>query len=417
MMPVNTRPRRSRAAAAAAATLAVLLANGCGKQEPVQAKQDTAPVTVKTAPVSSREIQRVVESVGTLFPFDETVVSAEIAGRVIEVRADLGDRVAKGQPLIRVSQEEQQYLVQQNEAQLRMTLERLGLKNERDRVKDVSETPDVRRAQADLLDAEQRFKRVRSLVDQGIGSQQELDQAQARLKVTQAEYDSAVNQVRNLVQEAERSRAVLDLQRKKLRDTTVYAPFDGAVKDRQVATGTYVQPNSPLLTLVKVNPIRLRLEIPERMAPWIRNGQTADVMMEAFGDRRFVGKIWRISPTVDQSKRTFIVEALIENPAGELKPGSYAKARLATTKRETVLVVPIKAVNYVLGANRAYVVRNDVIDAREVKLGDRYETEVEILEGVKEGEVVATNQLNRLDTGVKVRVAGGEAVSERRNSD
>jgi multidrug resistance efflux pump len=314
----------------AAGAIATGLLTGCSRKPVVEAKKDSAPVQVRVAPVTSRHITRNVESVGTLFPFDETVISAEIEGRVVEVPADLGDEVRKGQALVRISDEEQKYVVAQTEAQLRMALERLGLNSEKDRLGDVRETSDVRRAQADLTEAEQRFKRVRVLVDQGIGSQQELDQAQSRFKVAQAAYDQAVNSVRNVMREVDRSRASLELQRKKLRDTTVYAPFNGRVKERQVTPGAYVRPNTPLITLVKVDPIRLRLEVPERMAPWIRVGQVAQVTMEAFGDRQLRGKVWRISPTVDQSKRTFIVEALIDNPASVLKPVSFAYARLPT---------------------------------------------------------------------------------------
>ena len=128
--------------------------------------------------------------------------------------------------------------------------------------------------------------------------------------------------------------------------------------------------------------------------------------MEAFGDRKFQGKVWRISPTVDQSKRTFIVEALIDNPKGELKPGSYARASLPTNKSETVKLVPARAVAYVFGSNKAYVVTSaKTIEAREVKLGDRFDQHVEILEGVEDGEKVAVTQLARLDTGAKVAVS------------
>jgi multidrug efflux pump subunit AcrA (membrane-fusion protein) len=366
------------------------------------AKPEAGPLKVKVASVQTRQIQRTVESVGTLFPYDETVIAAEIDGRVMNVLVDLGDRVAKGQPLVRISEEEQKYVVQQNEAQLMMALERLGVQGDVEKV-DVKETSDVRRAHADLVDAEQRHTRVKSLVDQGIASQQDLDAAQARYKATQAAYDQAVNQVRNLLQEVARSRASLQLQKKKLADTTVYAPFAGAVKERQVTPGSYVRLNSPLITLVKVDPIRLRLEVPERMAPWIRTGQVADVTLEAYGDRVFRGRVWRISPTVDQAKRTFVVEALIDNPGGELKPGSYAKARLATNKVESIRVVPAQAIAYVLGSNKAYVVRDGKIDAREVKLGERFETDVEIVEGLEESESVAVTQLNRLDSGVKVQ--------------
>ncbi len=387
---------------AAASTLAVA---GCGRQQPVQARQDTGPVEIRIASVKTREIQRIVESVGTLYPYDEVIVSAEIDGPVREVLADLGDSVKEGQVLARISDEEQNYLVAQNEAQLRQSLERLGLKSEKEKVRDVRETPDVRRAQADLVDAQQRFDRTRRLVDQRIGSQQDFDQAEARYKAMQAAYDSTVYQTRNLIQEVERFKAVLDLQRKKLRDTVVRAPFAGAVKERQVTAGQYVRVNTPLFTLVKTDPIRLRIEVPERMAPWVREEQTAEVSVEAFGERKFQGRIWRISPTVDQSKRTFIVEALIRNPGSELKPGSYAKARIRTSKVEEIRLIPFRSVNYVLGSYKAYVVNGAAVEGREVKLGDRFDQDVEVIEGLNAGDRIATTQLARLDTGVKVRVA------------
>ncbi|MDX2152047.1 MAG: efflux RND transporter periplasmic adaptor subunit [Bryobacteraceae bacterium] len=382
-----------------------LLLASCNKQQKVEARPETGPVKVQAASVAAKDLRRIVDSVGTLFPYEEVVVSAEVDGRVEQVNVDLGDAVSTGQVLVRISDEEQKYLVAQNEAQLRQALEKLGLSAENDQVKDIRETPEVRRAQADLFEAEQRFKRVRALVDQGIGAANELDQAKARYDALRAGYDATLNQTRNLIQDVQRSRAVLELQRKKLRDTVVKAPFAASVKERQVTMGQYVRANSPLFTLVKTDPIRLRIEVPERMAPWIRTGQRAEVLVEAFADRKFEGKVWRISPTVDQSKRTFIVETLIANPAGALKPGSYARARLETEKVERVVVVPRKAVNYVFGANKTYVVSSGVVEARDVKLGDPYGESVEILEGVKEGEQVAVSQLSRLDTGVRVAIA------------
>lgn len=402
-----------------AACVSVSLAvSSCTKQPPVQAKQDSGPVQINAASVTSREIRRIVQSVGTLFPFDEGVISAEIDGRVSEVTADLGDRVSKGQVLVRISDEEQKYLVAQMEAQLRMSMERVGLRNENDRITDITQSTEVRRARADLDDAEQHYKRIRSLVDQGIGSRAELDQAQARFKALQAAYDQTINGARNLLQDIERNKASLELQRKKLRDTIVYAPFAAAVKEKTVTVGQFVRVNTPLFTLVKTDPIRLRLEVPERMAPWIKTGQVADVTVEAFGERKFVGKVWRISPTVEQTKRTFIVEALIDNPAGELKPGSYARASLPTNKIERAKLVPTRAVAYVFGSNKTYVVTPaGTIEARDVKLGDRFDQSVEILEGLEDGEKIAVTQLNRLDTGTRVAVSEAAADKQSRKGD
>ncbi len=388
----------------------VLCLTACGRQPPVQAKQAKGdPIPVAVTKVHSRQIQRSVDGIGTLFPFDEAIISAEIDGRVDRVLVDLGDAVNEGQEMVHIADEEQRYLLAQNEAQLRSSLERLGLKHENDRVADINETPDMRRARADLFDAEQRYKRTRELRDQGIGSQQDLDQAQARYQAMQATLDSMGNQTRNLIQEVERFKAIVDLQKKKLRDTTVRAPFRAYVKDRRVAVGQFVNSNTPLITLVKTDPIRLRLEIPERMAPWVKNGQMVQVSVEAFADRKFEGKIWRISPTVDQTKRTFVAEALIPNGTSQLKAGSYARANVPTEKMERVLLVPAMAVSYILGANKSYVVKDGGVEVRDVRIGDRFGPDVEILEGLKEGEDVATTELTRLDDGVKVRiVAPGE---------
>src|SRR5207244_1232899 len=144
-----------------------------------KAKPHPGPSGVRATNVTVKNLQRDVEATGTLFPYEEVIVSSEIDGRVTEVGADLGDAVQKDQPLVRVSDEEQRYLVAQNEAQLRQSLERLGLKNEKDRVTDIKATPEVRRAQADLTDAEQRYARARSLTEQSIGSRQDLDAAEA----------------------------------------------------------------------------------------------------------------------------------------------------------------------------------------------------------------------------------------------
>jgi RND family efflux transporter MFP subunit len=378
---------------------------GCNKQV---ADQTTAkasgPVTVRTVAAKGREIQRIVESVGTFYPMEEAIISAEVDGRAEEVKKDLGDLVEAGEILVRINDEEQRYQVAQSEAQLRQSLERLGLKDEKQRLTDPREAPDVRRAQAELNEAEQRLKRIRSLVDQNIGAKSELDQANAREQAMRAAYDSTINQTRNLMQEVERFKAILDLQRKKLRDATVKAPFRAYVKERQVTVGQYLRANTPLFVLVKTDPIRLRVEIPERMAPWIKVNQLVDISVEAFQNRKFQGKIWRISPTVDQNKRTFVAEVLVSNTAGELKPGSYARAHVPTSRTERVTVLPQRAVYYIMGANKAFVVKDGVVEAREVKMGDRFENDVEILEGVADGETVAVTQLSKLDTGIKVSV-------------
>ena len=172
-------------------------------------------------------------------------------------------------------------MLAQTEAQLRMAMERVGFGTRMIECKDIREASEVRRAQADLFDAEQHYKRIRSLVDQGIGSKAELDQAQSRFKAQQAAYDATINQARNLLQDIERNKASLELQRKKFRDTTVYAPFAAAIKERQVRRANMFGRILLCLFSSRLTQSGCGLEIPERMAPWIRTGQVADVNVEA----------------------------------------------------------------------------------------------------------------------------------------
>lgn len=366
--------------------------------------KDGEPVAVKVARVNTEEIERRVEAVGTLLAFEETTISSEAEGRVTEVLADLGDRVKRGQTLATIHPEEQQYAVAQQEAQLSQALDRLGVKTETERIPDINTVPEVRKAAADLFEAEQRYNRTRDLVEQQIASRQDLDQAEARFKAARANYDFTVHQVQNLVSQVAQFRATVALARKRLRDTRVDAPYDGSVKERLVHPGQAVRPQTPLFVLVNADPLRLRAEVPEKMAPWVRVGNGVEVRVEAYLDRVFHGKVSRISPAVDEAKRTFAVEALIPNGAGLLRPGFYSRAMIQTQKRERVLSIPVSAVLYAYGTNKAFVVDSGRAAARDLKLGERVGEKVEVVEGLHGDEQVVVSDLERLDHGTPLLV-------------
>lgn len=387
--------------------LATLSLVSCGRTRPTTAGaagQPGKPVAVRVARVAVEDIERRVEVVGTLQAFEEVTVSSDVEGRITEVLSDLGDRVRRGQKLAVIHPEEQQYVVDQQQAQLRQALDRLGLKNENDRVMDINEVPEVRKAAADLFEAEQRYKRVRELVAQQIASPQDLDQADARFRSTQANLDYTVRQAQNLVSQVAQFKASLDLARKRLRDTVIEAPFDGSIRERLVHPGQYVKQDTALYQLVNADPLRLRVEVPERMAPWINAGSDVEVAVEAHPGRVFHGKVSRISPAVDEQKRTFAIEALIPNGQSILKPGFYSKATIQTHKHEQVITIPPGAVMYAYGTNRAFVIDAGKASAREVKLGERVGNKVEVVEGLKGGEQIAITEVEKLDSGTPVVV-------------
>jgi len=365
-----------------------------------------APVKVKVAPVERREQRRTVEAVGSLFAYDEVVVSSEVEGRVEEVMADVGDRIAKGQVLARIAPTELELTVEQQRAALQQARARLGLRDGEADAKDVRQSAEVKKAAADLADAEQRFRRAESLLETGVIARQVYDEAESRYKAAKAAYDLAVQQVENLRASMQQSQATLNLAAKKLRDAQVRAPFAGQIKTRLVTVGQYLKVQTPVMAIVNVDPLRVRLNVPEKMAPWVRVGREVKINLEAFPGRDFTGRISRINPAVDEKTRTFEIEALVSNPAGELKPGSFVKAAIPSDKVDPILTIPQSAALYLFGAYKVFVVQGHTLKEREVRLGDHFGDRLEVIEGLQPDEKVAVSEGGQvLKDGMEVEVA------------
>lgn len=360
---------------------------------------------VRLLTVEQQQQRRAVETVGSLLAHDEVTVSSEAEGRVEQVLVDVGDRVARGQVLARVSPVELQLTVEQQQAALRQSRARLGLSEKDGELKDVRDAAEVKKADADLADAEQRFKRAQSLLETGVIARQVFDEAETKYKAAKATYDLAAQQVENLRASMQQTQATLNLANKRLRDTAIRAPFAGQIKSREVTVGQYLKIQTPVVSLVNVDPLRVRLAVPEKMSPWVRVGRELTLTLEAFPGREFKGRVARINPAVDEKTRTFEIEGLVANPRGELKPGSFIKSTIQSDKVDSILSIPYSAAAYLFGVYKVFVVEGAKVKEREVKLGDRFGDRVEILEGLRANEkfVVAENGL-LLKEGMEVEV-------------
>lgn len=361
---------------------------------------------VKAVAVEQRQQGRAVEAVGSLYAYDEVTVSSEAEGRVEEVMVDVGDRVDKGQTLARVSPVEFQLTVDQQQAALRQARARLGLAETDGELKDARQAAEVKKAAADLTDAEQKYKRAQSLLETGVIPRQQYDEAEARYKAAKATYDLAMQQVENMRASMQQTQASLNLANKRLRDTQIRAPFAGHVKSREVTTGQYLKVQTPVMTIVNVDPLRARLNVPEKMSPWVRVGREVKLSLEAFPGREFSGRVSRINPSVDEKNRTFEIEALVSNRGAELKPGSFVKATIQSDKVDQILVIPYNAAAYLFGAYKVFVLQGQTIKEREVKLGDRLGDLVEVIEGLRADEKVAVSAGgSQLKDGMEVEIA------------
>jgi RND family efflux transporter MFP subunit len=404
--------RRSRATAAACALVLLFAAAACKSEYPASGQQRGAgegrgggggePRQVKVGHVEQLPVGASVNVTGTLAAQDEATLSVKVPGRVSTLSVDLGSVVRRGQVVAQVEQQDYRLRVQQAEAALQQARARLGLQPQGDDDRfDPEVTGTVRQARAVLEEARQNRARVVSLVESGVVPRAEYESADAAFKVAQGRYQDAVEEIRNRQALLSQRRTELSLARQSLADTVVVAPFEGLVQERHASVGEYLGAAAPVVTVVRVNPLRFRGEVPERDAAAVRAGQSVRVTVE--GDRGlYVGRIVRLSPTINQQSRVLVVEAEIANP-GSLRPGGFARAEIVTNSGDVAVTVPANAVVTFAGIEKVITVENGKAKEKPVTTGRRADTWTEVLSGVDVGEAVVLDPGN-LQSGQPVNI-------------
>src|SRR5712671_712989 len=383
---------------------AALSTLGCSKSETAQARgRDAAAKPVTPEVVRLEKVKRTVELVGTLAAVDQVTISSEADGKVSRILADLGDRVTAGQTLIQVDREKQQYTLDQQKATLERALAQLGALDPQ-HLPPAEKTPDVQKAAADLAQAKQAFDRTNELFKRTLVPQQMLDDAGTAVQSKQASYDLALQNAKNLRASIQASEASMKLADRQLRDTEIRAPFDGYVEKRLVNLGELVKAQMPVMAVVRVDPLKVIAEIPEKMAPWIKDGQPVELHVDAYPERTFIGKVSRISPAVNTATRAFPFEALVPNKDAVLKPGTFTRVHIESGKVDTVMTLPYAVLQYRYGVNRVFVIDGDKLVVRELKVGERLGDRIEIVSGVQAGDRVAAKDVDKLTDGMKVTV-------------
>ncbi|HTM24399.1 MAG TPA: efflux RND transporter periplasmic adaptor subunit [Vicinamibacterales bacterium] len=378
---------------------------GCGGTAQATRKSEAGDaVPVKVARVERIELRRSVEAVGTLAAHDQATVSAEVAGRVARLAADMGDRVKAGAPLVLLDEERLRYHAVEQRAALDQTRAKLGARG--DQLPSSEQTPDVLSAAAKHAQARQAYERARALAEKHLVSREDLERAETDLQTATAAHEAAIAAERQLRAEVVAREATLNAATRDLKDATIRAPFDGVVAERMVSEGQYVNAQSPVMRLVRLHPLRLTAEVPEKFGPAIRVGQAIELRTDAFPDAPVKGTITRISPDVNLKSRAFNIEADVPNEQGALKPGTFARLKIATNKVDQAIVVPATAIQTRYGTSVAFVVRDGKLLASEVKLGDRLGPRVEITGGLEPGQTIVADGVDGLTAGMAVAPKG-----------
>jgi RND family efflux transporter MFP subunit len=371
---------------------------------------------VRVVQVTEQQVPRSVQAVGSLFALDESVISAQVEGRVEKVLADVGDRVAQGQVLVTLDPVELKFELDRQRAAVLQVRARLGIGAADPLPRDPAQVASVQRAAADMFDAEQKFRRAEQLYKEKLISQQQLDEASSRFNGARATHELALQEVEQLKAQLRASETAAQLAEKKLSDASIRAPFPGAIKERRVSAGEFLRVQSPVAVVVRTDTLRARLAVPEKWAGVVKTGATVEVRVEAFPNEAFHGKVSRINPTVSQETRTFEVEALIPNGGNRLKPGFFIQATIPSDLTEKVLMVPERAVTYRYGIYKVFVMKDSKVEEREIQAGARKDAQVEILKGLAAGERVAMAVKGELFSGASVTEAPAKEAKETKGS-
>jgi RND family efflux transporter MFP subunit len=379
--------------------------SGCKSGYPASASpagKNAAARQVKTERVVEMPVGQTVTVNGTLAAYDQTTVSIKVPGRVKSISVDLGSVVRRGQLIAQIEPEDYQLRVEQAAAALAQARARLGLSVEGgDPRFDPEQTATVRQARAVLNQAKFDRDRALKLVEQGVIARAEFDSVDAAYKVAQGRYQDALEEIRNRQGMLAQRQSELSLAQQQMIATSVYAPLDGIVQEKRTSVGEYLAAGSPVANIVKMDPLRLRAEVPERNAHAIRSGQNVRVTVEG-DDNVYQGQIKRLSPVLSEQNRILVVEADVRNN-GKLRPGSFAHADIVTSDNSMAVTVPSKSVVVFAGIEKVITVQNGKAVERPITTGRRINEWTEVLAGIKVGESVIIDPGN-LQSGQAVNV-------------
>jgi RND family efflux transporter MFP subunit len=390
---------------------AVALSHGCSGSDPAASDRtagvDPAPRSVKTVPVAAQPLTRTITITGTLAAEDQVSLAFKVAGRVDKVLVDLGSVVKENQIVATLVPTDYELKVRQAEAALIQARVRLGLPPDGESdVVEADNTALVRQRRAVVQEARLNRDRTKTFFDRGLSAKATLQSAEASLEVAEGEYQDALEEIRNRQGVLSQRRSELEIARQQLQDAVLRSPLDGAVRERQVSVGEYRAPGTPVMTVVRTHPLRLKLAVPERDTPGLKTGLAVRVRVE--GDtHQYEATLERIGAAVDEANRTLPIEAVVANRQDVLRPGQFATAEIVISQRDPALVVPSDAIVTFAGVQKVLTIKDGRAREQRIRTGRRDGDRIEILEGLSDGDVVIREPGNLVD-GARVQVARAE---------
>ena len=386
--------------------ISLLSLASCSSEKKAATEKKAAPpevILVKTAAAESRSVERSILITGSMQP-DETVsVSSEVAGRVARISGDFGQTVRKGVVLAELETTEFLIDIERKRAAISQTLARLGL-DPNNFEKTPESTPAIRQATAQMEDAKSKYDSAAKLVQSGDISRERFTELEKSLRAREEAVAGTKDEMRTQWASIASLKADLKSAEKRRNDTLIRAPFDGIISARMVSPGQYLKENTPVMTVVKTFPLRLRLEVPETAAAMLKVGEKLTFTTDAIPGETFPATLRELNPTLDPKSRTLTAEARCTKNDPRLRPGMFVQVKLVTSSGSKVVAVPRNAIYTVAGLNKLFVIANGRAYEKRFVPGQEFGGSVEIPGGVvNEGDQVAITQLAMLTDKAQVR--------------
>ena len=315
-----------------------------------------AGIVVEATRVQVAQLPQALSAVGSLRSDETVIVRPEVTGRVAQILFREGERVGKGQVLVKLDDSVQQ--------------------------------ADLAKARANLTLSKSKFDRSADLMTKGFLSSQARDEAENSYKVAHAE---------------------AELMEARISKMTIRAPFAGTIGLRQVSVGDYVKEGQDLVNLESLDPLKVDFRVPEMALSRVRDGQTLQITLDALPDKAYDGRVVAINPLIDANGRSIVIRAQVPNRDGRLRPGMFARVRLFTSGLQDTLLVPEESLFPVGEDKYVYKVVDNRATRQKIEIGARREGRVEVLNGLTPEDVVVTAGVIKLREGVAVQVADSPA--------
>jgi HlyD family secretion protein len=379
------------------------------KEDLKQGMKGQTPM-VEVAPVTQGLIEEKILRTGDIAPQFQVTIYSKVQGWVEKINVREGDRVKAGEVLATLDAREAAAAVAQAKANLEASAARL--KQVRATAEEAVQSQ-IQQAKANLELAEADQKRSQELHQKNFISRQQLDEAQTKYNVAKANYDLAMNSIRQKTWENDialaeaqvnQAKATLDLNKAQLANLIILSPMNGGITKRFVDPGTMVKDTTPILTLMDFSEMKMVVNVIEREFIHLQKGQAVKITVTAFPDRVFAGRIEIITPALELQSRTAEIQISIPNPGLVLKPGMFGRAEILLRSNPQAILVPIQSLVTEIDKDFVYVLKENKAFRRAVRKGAVRDTAVEILQGVTPGEQVITAGQSALKDGTQVRL-------------